>query len=576
VYVVDVEDWNHITPAVTSVPVLHLPHRPRNGLQGAAGGDPDASVASVTRGGSGGVPVVVSEFETACSRDSDCPAGAVCPTGSTDRRCAYPGQGVFLRGVGEAVATDWPMEYEARVVGRWSGKLGIQGEHLTLSDEGANFCKSGVLARTQDGKRPLRHGDIVELVGCASDDECGLDQVCVKPVTQQTDTGLCFDRDRQDELFQGCAAFLRGTRDLRVVRAEQGRLTLDALPEEPQVVMLQPSQPAGGCNTNTDCADGYFCALEARTELSIAKGKCFRPGCVKNSDCGSGHCVHPLDGGPWVCAPIPLPLDLGPTCTTDVDCKASASLPQSCDTDKDCGSQLAECRRVTSQDNAKRCVDRGMRCSTFPGLKGRCARVSPCFNELLRYNVRVGRSFTIGAYHRVIADPTTGDCVEDPGRSPLLSQRIPVGLATYPAVMGPTCPVAGVAPLATPAPNPCFERAPSGYIGYSDPGTSPPKEERGTTVVRFSNPDVWTSVGVSHLTSMPERGLTILLNLGSGSARMRTATTTVLSLPVALAEGPDGFVYVVDMGNVSGSTGANGQIRRFDRSTLELDTFIVR
>jgi len=83
-------------------------------------------------------------------------------------------------------------------------------------------------------------------------------------------------------------------------------------------------------------------------------------------------------------------------------------------------------------------------------------------------------------------------------------------------------------------------------------------------------------VGVSHLTSMPERGLTILLNLGSGSARMRTATTTVLSLPVALAEGPDGFVYVVDMGNVSGSTGAKGQIRRFDRSTLELDTFIVR
>ena len=602
VYVVDVEDWNQVTPAVSSLPLLHLPHRTRNGLQGAAGGKADASVASVTGASSGGVPVVVSELNKSCSQTADCPQGTLCPTEGSDRRCSYPGQGVFLRGIGTTVPSEWSIEYEARLVGRWSGNLVAKTGQLHLSDQGASFCRSGVLSRLKDGGgRSLRHGDIVELIGCTADDECGLDQVCVKPVTQQTEYGLCFDQDRQDELFQRCAAFLRGKRELLVVGAQEDILSLDALPVEPQAVIRQPSQPTD-CNRNEDCAATYLCALEdrvvaGRDDLSIDKGKCFRPGCNSDKDCGSGFCVQPLDGGPRVCAPIPLPLELGPACSSDGVCKAKKALPASCETDKDCVDALAECRRTSSQAASKTCVDKNMHCSTYPGLKGKCVRVSPCFNELLRYDVRAGRSFLTGGHRRVIADPTTRECMEDSTQSSLLAQRIPIGPATYPAVAGPLC-FEPMTPLVTPVPNPCFERESVGYVGFLDPGTSPPiavTQPGPATVVRFSNPDIATSLGVNHLTkilatgaptdagvgstsysNMPQRGLTILLNVGSGYSQMRTATNTVLALPAALADAPDGYVYIVDMGNVSGSAGANGQVRRFVRATLDLDTFIVR
>jgi hypothetical protein len=608
IYIVDVEDWNTTRiEADAGIPVLHLPHRVRNALQGTIEGKPDASVASISGTGSGGVPVIVSEFERKCSEG--CPPAARCGDAGT---CINPGEGIFLRAPGESIASEWNMIYEGRLVGRWSGNLEIAAaaDRLSLTDRGANFCKAGVLGRKLDqNQRQLRHGDIVVFNGCADDDECGLDQVCVKPVTQQTERGLCFDKDREDELFQRCADFLRGDRELRVVRAEQDQLFLDALPVEPQTIVPQSPQPTGGCCPggeckNELCAPGFLCAIEDRDvsdrpDLSVKKGECFHPGCEGDKDCDSKHhCVAPLDGGPRFCAPIPLPLEQGPQCQTDAQCRFTGTAPASCSVDADCGSPLLECRRATSLDKSKTCVDKNMVCSAFPGLKGRCVRASPCFNELINYDVLAGRAFLVGGYRRIVADKATKECVLDSGESPLLARRVPIGLAAYPVLVGERC-TTTPKPPATPSPNPCFERSVAGYVGTVDPTASSSMLKKRTpgTVVRYSNPDIAFSMGVSHLTdvtasgvggadagvtgtnlsSMPERGLTFLLNVGSGFASLRTATTSTISLPVVLVDGPDGKVYVVDMGDRSGSTGSAGQVIRFNRNSMELDNdFVVR
>jgi hypothetical protein len=613
IYVVDVEDWNTVRIKTDAgIPVLHLPHRVRNALQGLVEGKPDASVTSISGVGTGGVPVVVSGFERSCSEN--CPVGAKCGDAGT---CVNPGGGIFLRAPGESIPSEWNMIYEGRLVGRWSGNLAIAAaaDRLLLADRGANFCQAGVLGRKLDqNQRQLRHGDIVVFNGCSEDDECGLDQVCVKPVTQQTERGLCFDKDRQDELFQRCADFLRGDRELRVVRAEQDQLFLDALPVEPQTIVLQSPQPTGGCCPddgckNELCADGFLCAIEdrevsGRPDLSVEKGACFRAGCAADKDCDAKHhCVAPLDGGPRFCAPIPLPLEQGPQCQTDAQCRFTGTAPTSCDTDADCKSPFLECRRATSLDKSKTCVDKEMVCSAFPGLKGRCVRASPCFNELLNYDVLAGRAFLVGGYRRIIADKATKECVPDTEESPLLARRVPVGMASYPVIAGQIC-SATPAPLTTPSPNPCFERSPAGYVGTVDPTASSPilKKRTPGTVVRYANPDITFSLGVSHLTdvtasggssvdagvtgtaftgtafsSMPERGLTFLLNISSGYASLRTSTTSTISLPVLVVDGPDGNVYVVDMGDRSGSTGSAGQVIRFNRNTMELDNdFVVR
>ncbi|MFZ5786571.1 MAG: hypothetical protein ACOY3Y_09045, partial [Acidobacteriota bacterium] len=214
-YVIDVEDWNFVDASdggVGRLPAAHLPHRFRNELQGSTSGVPDASVASISGAGTGGVPAVVSV---------ELPAGA-------EKGISLPGEGIYLRAPGEPVVADWSMVYEDRLLGRWSGDLSLAPDRLGLSDPGVNYCASGVLGRKQENGRSLRHGDIVVLVGCADDSECGLEQVCVKPVAQQVDTGLCLDKSRSDALFKVCADFLRGQRELLVTHASRGELVLDA------------------------------------------------------------------------------------------------------------------------------------------------------------------------------------------------------------------------------------------------------------------------------------------------------------------------------------------------------------
>ncbi len=586
VHVVDVEDWHVVKAATDTVPALHLPHRLRNSNQGTDLGVPKMLVESITGASTGGVPVVVSK---------------------TDK--ALPNQGIYLRAPGEAVGKVWNLIYEDRLVGRWSGSLGVTGDRLALDDPGATYCASGVEARkATKGGLPEKHGDILVLVGCQADDECGIEQVCAKSVSNPSKYGLCLEKARESEMYTKCLSFLNAEREYLITRATSTKLTLDVLPVEPQKIIKQDPQPTTKCTENSDCNKHYMCARKAQTipgQVALAKGDCFRAGCTDNADCGSNRlCLEPRDGSPKVCSLAPLPLEKGPSCDSgavdpDAACKPTSTVTK-CEEDKDCKDARMECRKPNTASKERICVSKEMKCARFAGYKDKCVRISPCFAELLRYDVRAGRSFVVGGYRRQKADPTTGECTTNTAADALMANRIPVGLPIYPVILGPRCNPVLPAPLQTPQPNPCFDEIQGGYTGYtSRSGTDTyisVTADSPATVVRFSNPDIWFSLGVSHLTKppaatsstdagvgaststppMPKRDLVIKLDVGSGFSALKVGSGSAVSLPVRLVEGPDGYVYIVDQGDTSGGTGNNGQVVRFVRSTGQLTGFQVR
>ncbi|MBK6848974.1 MAG: hypothetical protein IPG96_16055 [Proteobacteria bacterium] len=589
VVVLDVEDDTYVDAAGSPVSQLHLPHRLRNEQQGLADIGPSAQVATISGAGSGGVPVVVNSL-----------GGQ-----------ALANQGITLRAPGEALATDWRLLYEPTLLTRISGQLVLRGGELLLDDRGVDLCASGVHGRLEDQGRVRQHGDIVALSGCRSADDCPDGQLCRKPVAQQTDTGLCLDRDRQDEQFRQCSPWLRGAREFLVRQARVGELVLDLLPVERQPVVKQAEQPAGGCRDNADCEPDYACALEdralpTRPDLSLLRGECFRAGCAPQASppvgCAEGEqCATPLSGGPPICTVVPAPIDPLPgeaarACTVDADCRpAEEGLERSCQRASDCPDPATECRRVSSEAAAKTCVDRGWRCSSLSGLAGRCLRPSPCFAALQPYEVRAGRSFVLGGFSRWSADPRTGVCRADPTADPLLENRLPIDGANYPLLTGPVC-RRTPGPLETPDPNPCLERlSDQGYTGFtakqSEQASASVTEPSPATVLHFRNPQLGLSLGLSHLADatlnrasstatvlreqppLPQRGLTIALTLRNAFAPFTVASSTAqLALPAALVTGPDGYVYVADSGLPAdlSTTGGQGQVRRLSQSAAAL------
>ncbi|MBW2735523.1 MAG: hypothetical protein JRH20_24325 [Deltaproteobacteria bacterium] len=572
VFVVDVEDWRIVSSEAPEFPRTQLPHRIRNAsLGGEEEESPKLEVASVVGGGLGGVPVVVESEEPATDAD---------PLG--------------IRAVAERTNLSWLMTYEPRLVVRLSGQLLVDENKVWLHDRGAEFCDARVLGRLEEQGRALRHGDIVGFVGCDQDEDCAVNQTCERVVGQESEFGLCFDRGRTADLLNECGAFLRGKREFLVRRAERDRLLLDVLPEEPQRVFKEEGQ-IGECVSNGDCADGYLCALWDRlvpddAELSLTKGDCFRPGCTENADCASGYCVQPLAGGFKVCASAPPPLEIGQRCDVDESCRSN-KVGEICESDGGCDA-ASECRYLTNTSSDKTCVDRGWRCQSLPSVGRRCMRPSPCFSQLQRYEVRAGRSFMLATPHRVVADPQTGECVDDSEKSPLLQPRIDIGLPVYPVVMGPTCQnkLPGV-----PEPNPCVAREESGYLGFeSKAGAEGDRSftQGGPTYqIHYANPDFHFRLGMSHLTAlpaaseggvatsaaMPERGLSIEFEVQTGYSWLVAPGASTVALPHRMLVAPDGYLYMVDTGDITTVTGTRvGQVLRWQANTLVLDLFSMK
>ena len=579
VFVIDVVDAERLATERGTVAKSVLPHRPRNALLDVElDDDIRTTVVEIRNADEQGVPVVVSR---AAGRD-------------------IADDGIIIRAPGVPISGEVNLVYEDRLVERFTGQLRTERINdelrLVLADPGTDFCSTGV--RGQGGPHP---GDILVVLGCESDDQCGVNQTCRKPVAQQTQFGLCFDREREDELFRACSAFLQQDREFLIREAHRDFLVLDALPREPQQIVVQQPEVTD-CESNADCGAGHYCALQDRTVstagASISRGVCFRSGCSRQQPCPDEQpCVDPLEDEGAVCASATLPVDFEQSCQDDSSCR-SDRLGSACEQDQDCG-PFADCE---VGDSGGRCADGQWRCAAVRGAK-RCVRPSPCFAELLHYEVRVGRSFLLPGPHRIVAD-ASGRCVEDETRSQLLLRRVPVGVPVLPVLPrttpSSTCANDDLADLSFPGPsNPCFARnASQGYAGpeaIEDATSGLLREEaQPATVVRFSNADYGFSLGLSHLADpgqppagsdlepgsippMPARGLTIRLRINNGVQRLIVPNSrSGVALPSRLLPAPDGWVYLVDVGDTSGASGSRGQVVRFDDDTLIFDSFIVR
>jgi hypothetical protein len=568
VFIIDVHDETRITASSTTVARRYIPHRLRNAEAGTEDEVPSIEVSSVTGGGSGGIPVVVT---------TESPAVA---------------DTLLLRAPGQPITSEWNLVYEARMALRISGQLRQQGASLLLDDPGAEFCRAGILGRSETKGRPTRHGDILVLVGCDTDIDCGLNQSCNRIVGQDSSFGLCFDRGREEELFGQCGAFLRGKREFLIRQSSRTQLVVDVLADQQQRVFKQGKSD---CTQNDDCDDGYLCALSSRPvpadpTQSLVQGECFRLGCENDDDCDTGHCVQPLDGAAKICAVTPSPVEVGPPCSSDDACR-SRTVDRVCDTDRDCDA-VSECRFATSNSTQKVCIDRGFSCSTIPAFAGRCVRPSPCFSELQRYEIYAGRSFIISGAHRVRADPQDGQCREDPAQSPALVNRIPIGFPTFPVLLGPQC----VNKDGIPDPNPCVSRETGGYVGFE--AKAGPEGERDvtengpSTQVFFANSDIAFRLGTSHLVRlpttaggqteaiapMPERGLRSVITANSGYSRLVAPGASSISLPARLVRSPGAtHVYLVDQGDRTVTGGATrGQVLRYRSRDLALENYVIR
>ncbi len=281
---------------------------------------------------------------------------------------------------------------------------------VRLVDEGASFCDAGVLA-----------GDKVVILGCEDDGDCGTAQACLKdPLGRR---GICVAEadlaSAEADLRAACGPFLRDAcgdvpLEYLVTRASQEELWLQALdlPERSYLVEVDLPDP------NPD--DGITPATVAE---QFARFSCILP---EGASQPSGGCE-----------------------TTD-DCADIGS-------DYVCHEGLCRipCEKVPEVVSGYEGVDT-CRLAPLPGPR--------CFAEFVRYQVRVRNSFVVtgspvGVFFadRVHADPDTGECVEDPTVSPLLSSRIRLGRDEaetfgHPVWGIPACPSDEVEPF---DPNPC-------------------------------------------------------------------------------------------------------------------------
>ncbi|MCA9705541.1 MAG: hypothetical protein KDK70_06830 [Myxococcales bacterium] len=320
----------------------------------------------------------------------------------------------------------------------------VEPDDARLVDESANFCEDGVLA-----------GDKLVVLGCADDDSCGLGQRCLRdPTAPTTATGICVSElafANDDALRRDCAAFISDPcgspqREYRITHATNGELWIAALELPVRSVVRDMSQDeqeavdlreyaarlsceapirrlqAERCSTDADCLADPYDPNNNRGAMSCdttevdadGLGRCTgqQPdgGCEDDEDCaGLGAqylCVDSLCRAPCeLCSPPAQPDE---PCRSDDQCLQAGEV---------C---VAGVCHVPCDDGNPGCLR-----SPLPGPR--------CFPELVRYSVRLNESFAFSGSStpfltdRVIVDASTGECIEDPQVSSLLTSRIRLG-----------------------------------------------------------------------------------------------------------------------------------------------------
>ncbi len=172
----------------------------------------------------------------------------------------------------------WTLSWQGAIPGtlRAFGTVCAEGSAScprgTIVDAGAAFCARGVEA-----------GDELELVGCDTDADCLYTQVCAHhPAAPfQVVTGLCLDRDAEDEQVVRCAPLLRAQRRYRIVAAKQGvPLASGAVTDLLELDEIYESagrrcDPTGK-DASVACGDGFLCAETHTSTAAAPDFRCMR------------------------------------------------------------------------------------------------------------------------------------------------------------------------------------------------------------------------------------------------------------------------------------------------------------
>jgi len=482
-------------------------------------------------------------------------------------------------------------------------------EASRLIDESASFCDDGVLA-----------GDKLVILGCSSDDDCGLGQRCLRePTAPSSATGICISQQAYDEEFevlrQVCAPFINdacGTprREFLITRAFQNELHLQSF-DRPLESHLRVVDPETGLAPEdpdeldviglSEVVDRYTCELpnDAATVNQPADGQ----GCTSDTECTD------LNGGePFLCAADGF--CRGPCEAGDPECLE-------CDVDADCG----------HFGDGALCVDQQCQRPCQPGQRDCVQALLPgprCFAELIDYTVRTKDSFTVVGdpapgfiTARVFTDPDTGECRENEAESALLTSRLRLApdqgsVFNDPFAGIPDCPNPDEASPSDP--NPCrvvgrrsedesslfhqmeYEGQPVPAIRFSTPSLSVVLDLVDLLALS-SDVDVVDANGEIYSTRFPTefrefnraripRNYAMTFGATAGYipiSEPAVVVSTVMVYPVRIMVGPttnpaaglatSQTAYIVDAGGRGGPAGVRGQVVRIDASLIQDGNF---
>jgi hypothetical protein len=428
----------------------------------------------------------------------------------------------------------------------WEGRLSLDDRSFHVDGPSVRFGvieRDGAQAQLVDGSAPfctagVEPFDIVQLLGCQGDQQCGLGEECVvHPETPSSvSLGLCLPVGAG--LEDQCRDLLVSRKQYSAVETFAGHLRLA---ERRRVLR---TTPLDGCTADTECEQ------LARLEPFLRTDE--PPSAV--ADLSS----LPPSEFTWACVAdpgrAPGPNRCVMTCGDSSDCEPG---------------------RVCSDGV---CVD-----GPLPPAE--------CVPTIQRYELRAGDAFAVvgaptssrfatGYLHSRVADPVTGECVADPSANPLQVGRISLRV--------PDC--AGDADTDL-APNPCmttiddviveefaFENGQCVAVPPPRDGVLNDYETRQVQAIRFRNPVVTmhlvqpSTVGDrqcpgDQMGGLPAfspvyQGYALSFRVVGGFVPQTVALQS--ARPATIVPGPDGGLWVLDEGDVVAGTATRGRVIRVD------------
>lgn len=362
---------------------------------------------------------------------------------------------------------------------------------LTIESPGALLCNLGVQV-----------GDIVALIGCTANTDCGLGEVCVvHPDAPAVATGMCVATAQRDQVLTACQTLLTSRREYSVLEAGDDHTIVVARPD------ILIGSPIDGCSDANQC--GEIDALLHPPPVGSTAGP-------HTFSCA----VDPVMGGPARCIY---------SCSADTDCLAGLV-----------------CDAPTS------------RCVLGP------VDIEPsCVTPAQRYEYRAGDAFSVissedeyGSRERV--DPGTGLCVPDPSLSPLVVNRFhriePPCTDLSVTGLGPNpCSIPDLTEPVPSASGTSFDQRPAFGIRIRSVGITLDVTDIAIPLPNPENLPELIGVRYSPIGDDYQMSIAIAAGFSPAFAGLDAA------LPLRLKIGPDSTLWVIDSG-INNPLLRNGQV----------------